>query len=141
VIILDPESSDISGASAALDKLIAVAQQIDQHLAQNSVPPEEQLKPHPALQTPSPFNVQKGQSFTLKLKDFGDVHELKPAEIDNPDLIFQAANGTQAGEYEFFAMDAGTTKVKLLVAHQTSLAVAYQEVVVVVADGGTPELG
>jgi hypothetical protein len=124
--------------SPLIDKLIAVVRQIDQHLAQHSVPPEQQLKPHPALQTPSPFNAQKGQSFTLKLKDFGNVHELKPAEIDNPDLIFQAATGTQAGEYEFFAMDAGTTKVKLIVAHDASLAVVYREVVVVVAEWWNP---
>ena len=67
------------------------------------------------------------------------MHKLKLAEIDNPDLVFQAANGTQAGEYELFTMD-GTMNVQLIVAHETSLAVAYQEAVVVVADGGTPEL-
>jgi hypothetical protein len=121
------------------DQLIVIAENIDEYLQQHSVGPEEQQKPNPELEAASPCHVTKGESFTLKLKYIGDVHKLKLAEIKKPDLVFQVANGTGAGEYKFFAMNVGITEVRLLVAHKSSLRVAYQEVEVVVADGGNNE--
>ena len=114
--------------------LFRFAETIDQHLAENAVLPDAQTKPHPVLQTASPFEVKQGQPFTLKLQDVNDAHVLKPAEIDHPDLTYLAKNGSATGEYEFFALKAGRTRVRLLVAHKTLLTVTAVEVQVIITD-------
>ena len=102
-------------------------------ILQRSVVPESQSKPHAALQTPNPMTVKAGQPFTIKLKDANYLHEIKPAVIDNTDLVIPTANGTDSGEYPFFAIKAGKTKIRLLMAHESSLAVAFQDVDVIVS--------
>lgn len=131
--------TDLGLEDSSDDQHLFIAKKIDEHLEQHRVRPEEQCKSHPELESDSTFYVTKGESFTLKLKGVGNMHELKLAEIEKPDLVFQVANGTEAGEYEFFAMNVGVTKVRMIVAHKSSLRVAHQEVEVVVADGGNNE--
>lgn len=100
-----------------------VAQIIDKHLAKNSVSREQQRRPSVRLLTPSSMSVNVGQPFEIELDAPDNLLEVKPAEIENSNLIVQVANGSTSGKYEFFAMGAGETKIKLLLAHALTLTV------------------
>ena len=115
-----------------------VAQTIDEHIAENVVNPQRQMKPQIALQTPNPMNVTAGDAFTIKLKEANNLHSFKPSEIENPKLVYQVTNGSALGQYEFHAAMAGTTTIRLVVAHETSLAVAFQDVDVIVSEPAVP---
>jgi hypothetical protein len=123
------------------DKLIRVAKTIDEHLAKSSVNSKDRVKPHigPSIK---PMHVEVGRAFTIKLREHNSLHEVKPSEIDDPSLVIQVANGSASGEYPFFAMKAGKTKIRLLAAHATLLTVAFQDVEVEIeqrANKGTGE--
>ncbi|TKA71190.1 hypothetical protein B0A49_08240 [Cryomyces minteri] len=138
-VFVQVESGSLSDDTANLkiphETILKIAQRLDQHLAQHSVAAEQQKKPHPELDTANPFKVRRGETFNLKLKNLGDVHKSKRSQIDNPKLIIQLSNGTDEGAYPFIARDVGMTKVKLMVAHKTTLAVGFKEVEVIVVDG------
>ena len=111
-----------------------IAQIIDKHIVEHAVNPESEMKPHIALQTPNPINVTAGEEFIIKLKEAKNLHWWKRSEIEHWNIVLQVANGSALGEYKFYAAKAGKTKVRLVVAHETSLAVAFQDVDVVVSE-------
>jgi hypothetical protein len=108
-----------------------VAHEIDHHLAKCSVSPEGQLKPEIALPIQN-LKVKTGEPFQIKLSTVNNLHETKPSEIEDTSLVIQVANGSASGEYTFFAMKAGKTKIRLVLAHAESLAVGFQDVDIVV---------
>jgi hypothetical protein len=113
------------------DKLIRVAKTIDEHLAKSSVNSKDQEKPHMGPPT-EPMHVEVGRTFKIRLRGTHSLHEVKRSEIDDPSLVIQVANGSASGEYPFFAMKTGKTKIRLLAAHATLLTVAFQDVEVVI---------
>lgn len=114
-----------------------VAQTIDQYLAEHTATPE---KPQVALLTKNPMEVKAGERFTIKLAHHNDLHKVKPAEIEDWRLVLQLANGSAIGEYPFYALKAGKTKIRLVLAHKTSLAVAFQDVNITISDKTRPPL-
>ena len=59
------------------------------------------------------------------MKEAKNLHSRKRSEIENPNIVLQVANRSALGEYKFYAAKAGKTKVKLVVAYETLLAVAF----------------
>jgi hypothetical protein len=114
--------------------IIHAAERIDEYLANYSVSSEDQGKPYIGLPI-QPMYIKAGQRFTIKLRGHSNLHNVKLSEIEDPSLAIQVANGSASGEYPFFAMKAGKTKIRLLVAHATLLTVAFQDVDVKIEKG------
>jgi len=132
-------SSNICKLDPALTKgptqlIHYVAQIINKHIAEHAVNPKSEMKPHIALQTLNPINVIVGEEFIIKLKEAKNLHSRKRSEIENPNIVLQVANRSALGEYKFYAAKARETKVRLVVAYKTSLAVAFQDVDIVVSE-------
>ncbi|KAI1123951.1 hypothetical protein F5Y10DRAFT_250888 [Nemania abortiva] len=114
---------NISTSSRSLLKIhFELAQIIDEHLAKYSVSREQQTRPSIGLRTPRSMTVSAGREFKIELDAPDSLHTAKPAEIEN-DNVLQVTNGSALGKYEFFAMKAGETKIKLVLAHALTLAV------------------
>ena len=64
-----------------------------------------------------------GEKVVLKLDNVKGTHTLKRAEVKDPELLFQVSNGTENGEYNFFARRLGATTIKFTLAHARNLSV------------------
>jgi hypothetical protein len=131
----DGSSSSRSDTNPVTTMLLDFATRLDAHLARFAVPPSKQLKPNMAVNTNS-CKAAWGESFSVRLVDASNTHELKQAEVEDPSVVMQTANKNPAaaGEYTFFAKQPGKTKLTLVVARADNFAVGTAEVQVEVTD-------
>lgn len=121
-------NGSVSHRLSTANLIVRVAEKIDGHLHKYSVDQEKQSKPYIALSTPNSMEVEVGKPFEIKLAKVKYLHAAKPSEIGDMSLVIQTANGSASGVYKFFAMRAGVTMVRLVLAHESTLAIGFQDV-------------
>lgn len=131
----DPKStrtppSKVSPAPAPL--ISTLAKTLDKYLDDYAVSPGKQLKPQMAIRGPSSITATEHEVFAITLTNASSLHKIKPIEIEKQDIVIPTGNGSPSGEYTLYALKAGKTKVKVVAAHESSLAVGYEEVEVTV---------
>jgi len=108
--------------------ILQAARRIDQYFAAHAVSPECQTRPHVTLKENS-MHIEVGQPFTIKLAGpINNLHETKASEIEDMDLVVQIANGSASGVYTFYALKAGETRIRLLLADASTLIVVSLDV-------------
>ncbi|KAH0831470.1 hypothetical protein FOPE_00560 [Fonsecaea pedrosoi] len=131
---LDSPVSDFL-RDATTSMLLAFATKLDTHLEAHAVSPSKHEMPKTAVDRSS-FNVDCGDSFSVKLCDASNTHEFRWAEVQNPHLVLQTANkdpGT-VGEYTFCAIDPGSTTLTLILVRADNLAIGTARVQVEIAE-------
>jgi len=71
-----------------------------------------------------------GESFSVRLLDASNTHEIKRAEVKDRSVVMQTANKDPAamGEYTFFAKEPDKTTVTLILVRGDNLALGTTEV-------------
>lgn len=115
--------------------MLDVAQALDAHIAAGWVAsPAAQRRPALVPAAPATVSAKVSEPFAIKLVS-GFEDTLDAARLAEPasfKVIVQAENGTAAGVFPMYALQPGTTTVKLRLAHAKTLAVGEAEVKVVV---------
>jgi hypothetical protein len=116
----------------------SLAEALDKYLADNAIPPQKQtMKPKMEIHQPDHaehFTAAVNQPFTISLADgHQSLHPIKPVEIEDQDVLLPTKNGSSDGVYELYPLKAGSTKVRLLAAHENTLVIGSREVTVTVA--------
>ncbi|KIW83556.1 hypothetical protein Z517_02801 [Fonsecaea pedrosoi CBS 271.37] len=120
---------------ATTSMLLAFATKLDTHLEAHAVSPSKHEMPKTAVDRSS-FNVDCGDSFSVKLCDASNTHESRWAEVQNPHLVLQTANkhpGT-VREYSFCAINPGSTTLTLVVVRADNLAIGTARVQVEIVE-------
>lgn len=114
---------------------IAIA--LDEYLVKTASPIGKEAKPSMSINgDPRTLNVTEHNVFTVSLANGNQpLHVIKPIEIEDQDILLPTRNGSSEGVYELYPLKAGTTKIRVVAAHEKTLAVGSHEITVTVAAG------
>jgi hypothetical protein len=121
-----------SDPDAVPNLTVQVSQLLDRHIQEHAVPSGKEDRPAPSVRQGSTFTATAGTRFSLHLDQAHDTCPIRIAEVEHPSVVLSTSLGGLDGAFEFLAMKAGKTKVKLSVAHQSKLNVSTEEVEVTV---------
>ena len=132
-------SSGNGGAPTAdavvdIDILHKIASKLNQHLMLNNVRTEHVSGPMLGLKTPLPLQVIKGKMLKVELNGMADADESKSVRFEKKGKLYRSQAISEEGGFVFFAKEAGTCRVALLVVHREFLTVGKIDVDVVIQE-------
>ena len=132
-------SSGNGGAPTAdavvdIDILHKIASKLNQHLMLNNIHTERVSGPMLGLKTPSPLQVIKGKMLKVELNGMADADESKSVRFEKKGKLYRSQAVAEEGDFVFFAKEAGTCRVALLVVHREFLTVGKIDVDVVIQE-------
>ena len=114
-----------------------IASKLNQHLMLNIIRAEQVSKPLLSLKTPLPLQVIRGKMLKVELNGMADIDESKSVRFEKKGKLYRSQAVSEEEDFVFFAKEAGTCRVTLLVAHRQFLTVGKIDVDVVIQESSS----
>ena len=111
-----------------------IASKLNQHLMLNNIRAEQVSGPLLSLKTPLPLQVIRGRMLKVELNGMADIDESKSVRFEKKGKLYRNQATSEEGDIVFFAKEAGTCRVAILVAHREYLTVGKIDVDVVIQE-------